>query len=63
MMGSLAGLAGICVGTYLVFLALDKLAQQKEIEEHECHCHDIDGDCPHDCCGCHDCCHKDDEEK
>ena len=62
-MNGLLGLAGICVGVYLVFVALDKMAQMKEEECHHscdgsCGCYnDADGD---RCEGC--CCHENDKE-
>ena len=76
-MGSLLGLAGICVGVYLLFVAMDKAAEIKlrELEDEQseccgkqCKC-DVDGDI----CHCHDeihhscegscgCYHHDDEE-
>ena len=58
-MSGLLGLAGICVGVYLMFIALDKAAGMKlrklEEEHPECccggHCKcDADGDA----CHCHD---------
>ena len=66
-MGSLLVLAGICVGVYLAFVTMDKMAQMKEEECHHscdgsCGCHnDVDGDrCCGEQCHCHD---KENEEE
>lgn len=64
MLGSLLGVIGIGVVLFLVFLAIDEISANKKEQECKCHCnHDVDGDCQHDCCGCHGCCHKEENDE